>query len=252
MKNPLKTKLKEGKRLFGIAVTIAHPDVAEIVGHLGYDWALFDTEHSPLDIAAVQNLMQAMSFSKTAPIVRVAWNDAVLMKRALDIGAYGIIVPWVNSKEDALRAVQAIRYPPEGIRGWGPRRAALADPDYTATANEEIFLGVQIETQTAIDNVDEILSVPGVDAAFIGPFDLSMSLGVFGQWTSTKFGSTVKRILNSSLKHRVTPGVLAPVEWQKRLKEGFRMLLISIDTSHLSEGGTKTLAEARVLAQTLM
>src|SRR5437870_5258136 len=135
-----------------MAVSIAHPEVAEIVGHLGYDWVLFDTEHSPLDMAAVQNLMQAMSFSKVVPIIRVAWNDAVLIKRALDIGAYGIIVPWVNTKKDAQRAIQAVKYPPEGIRGWGPRRAALADPDYTATANKDIFIGVQIETQTAINN----------------------------------------------------------------------------------------------------
>src|ERR1700722_19025388 len=194
LKNPLKAKLKQGKPAYGIGLSIGHPDVAEIIGKLGYDWAFIDTEHSPMDVADVQVLLQAMSSSSTVPIVRVAWNDMVMIKKALDIGAYGIIVPWVNSGEEALRAVQAVKYPPQGLRGWGPRRAAMDDPDYAKAANDEILVCVQIETQQAVDHIDEILSVPGIDAVMIGPNDLSLSLGVFTQWEDPKFKDAIARI----------------------------------------------------------
>jgi 2-keto-3-deoxy-L-rhamnonate aldolase RhmA len=101
----------------------------------------------------------------------------VIIKRVLDIGAHGVLVPWVNSREEAEAAVQACRYPPDGIRGWGPRRAERFDPDYRATANDEMLVSVQIETQKAIDNLEEITAVEGVDALYVGPYDLSNNLG---------------------------------------------------------------------------
>jgi 2-keto-3-deoxy-L-rhamnonate aldolase RhmA len=142
LKNSLKAKLKEGKTVYGIGMSVANPEVAEIIGKMEFDWAFIDTEHSPMEVKDVQLLMQAMSASATVPIVRVPWNDMVMIKRALDIGAYGIIIPWVNTREDAVRAVQAIRYPPKGLRGFGPRRASLFDPDYVKTANDELLLCV--------------------------------------------------------------------------------------------------------------
>lgn len=245
MKNPLKAKLKEGGVLFGTAITIAHPDVAEVIGQVGYDWVVFDTEHAPLDVASIQVLLQAMKPLASVPMMRVAWNDMVMIKRALDIGSYGVIVPWVNSKEDAERAVQAVRYPPQGLRGYGPRRAGLGDPDYAKTANDEIFLGIQIETKKAVDNVDKILSVEGIDAVFIGPYDLSMSLGVFTQWDNPIFTKSVAKILASAQKHNVTPGMLAPAEWQKRVQEGFKMIMMTPDLPMLQEAATRTLADGR-------
>ena len=200
----------------------------------------------------VQRGLQAIKFSNAVPIARVAWNDMVMIKKILDTGIYGIIVPWVNTKEDAIRAVEAMRYPPEGIRGFGPRRASMGDPNYVSTANRELFLGIQIETQTALDNLDEILSVEGIDATLIGPNDLSNSLGVFTQWDNPKYTSAVKKILDTSIKHGVTPGVLAPFEWQKRLTEGFRMILVAIDFMLLQQGSAGTLQEARTFADGLV
>ena len=248
LKNPLKAKLKQGKPAYGIGLSIGHPDVAEIIGKLGYDWAFIDTEHSPMDVADVQVLLQAMSSSSTVPIVRVAWNDMVMIKKALDIGAYGIIVPWVNSREEALRAVQAVKYPPEGLRGWGPRRAALGDPDYAKTANDEILLCVQIETQQAVDHIDEILSVPGVDAVMIGPNDLSLSLGVFTQWESPKFKDAIAKIRDSCIRNGVAPGIVAINDVEKRLEEGFRFFQVTQDTMLLSNYGAEVLRRCRALS----
>lgn len=247
MKNLIKARLKKGEPVYGVGLTIGHPDVAEIIGQLGFDWAFIDTEHAPLEVGGVQRLLQAMSSSNIVPIVRVAWNDVVMIKRALDVGAYGVIVPWVNTREDAIRAVQAVKYPPEGLRGYGPRRASLADPDYAETANEEILVCVQIETQQAIENIDEILSVEGVDATMIGPYDLSMSLGVFRQWEAPKFKLAVKKILESSIRHNVAPGILALDDVEKRVKEGFRFLFVAIDTALLRDGGTGVMSRCRAI-----
>ncbi len=251
MRNRLKAILKKKEVSFGGYISIGHPDVAEIIGGIGFDWVLFDTEHAPLEVATVQNLLQAMRFSKSVPLMRVPWNDMVMIKRALDIGTQGIVVPWVNSKEDAARAVRSIRYPPEGLRGYGPRRASIVYPDYVPTANREIFLGIQIETQDAVENIDEILSVEGIDATFIGPNDLSLSLGVFGKWDHPKYTSALKTILEASIRNNVTPGVLSPLEWQKRLKEGFRMIMIAPDVSLLQEGAGNALRGAKEFASSL-
>ena len=131
----------------------------------------------------MQRMMQAMNGTNCTPLVRPQWNDMVIIKRVLDIGAHGVLVPWINTKEEAEYAVRACKYPPEGLRGYGPRRAALFDPDYLKTANDEILVVAQIETQKAISNLDDILSVKGIDACYIGPFacpaasDLILSSG---------------------------------------------------------------------------
>jgi 2-keto-3-deoxy-L-rhamnonate aldolase RhmA len=170
-----------------------------------------------------------------------------MIKRTLDIGAYGIIVPLVNTKEDAIRAVRAVRYPPLGVRGFGPRRASLGDPEYVKTANKELLVCVQIETEEAIRNVDEILSVDGVDATMIGPYDLSMSLGVFMQWDSPKFKSAIKKILDASIRHGVAPGILAQDDVEQRVREGFRFMFVTIDTALLTRGGTDILKRCRAI-----
>ena len=244
LKSSLKAKMKKGEVTIGTTISIGHPDIAETLGQIGYDWILIDTEHAPLEVGMVQNLLQAMSGSKSVPIVRVAWNDMVMVKRALDIGAYGIIVPWVNSKEEAERAVQAIRYPPRGLRGYGPRRASLFDPEYVATAERELVLGVQIETQKAIDNLDEILSVDGIDAAVIGPADLSFSMGMLMQYDNPKFNAALDRVVASARKHHVAAGFLAVDNVERRVKQGFTWLNISADLGILKNGAKKEYEEA--------
>jgi len=176
MKNLLKEKLMKGEQVVGCFVGLGHPDVTEMISRMGFDWILIDGEHAPLTIDKMQVMLQAMNGTNCTPIVRPAWNDPVLIKRILDIGAHGILVPWVNNKEEAMAAVRACKYPPVGIRGFGPRRAALADPEYKETANDEILVTVQVETREAVENLDEILKVDGIDACFIGPWDLSSNL----------------------------------------------------------------------------
>lgn len=250
MRNSLKQKLKEKKITFGTAITIGHPDISDILGDIGFDWIMVDQEHAPLGVGEVHTLFQAMSYSSTVPITRVPWNDIVMVKRSLDQGAMGIVFPWVNSKEDAIRAVRSTRYPPDGVRGWGPRLIGLKNPNYFAEANKEIFVGVQIETTQGIENIDEILSVEGIDAALVGPYDLSISLGVPKQWDHPLFRDALGRILESSIKHGVTPGMLAPTEWQKRMKEGFRMMLLPCDFDLLHTAAADALKNAKEFVST--
>ncbi|MDA4129616.1 MAG: aldolase/citrate lyase family protein [Thaumarchaeota archaeon] len=244
MKNRLKAMLKEGKIAIGTTITIGHPDVAEIIGLAGFDWVMLDTEHAPMNIPIIQNLLQVMSFSQTVPIIRIAWNDLVMAKQALDIGAYGLIVPWVNTKEEAMRAVQAVKYPPVGLRGFGPRRASLADPDYVKTANSEILLAVQIETQCALDNIDDILSVEGIDAALIGPADLSLSLGILFQYDNPKFVDAMQKVVDAAKRHGIIAGMLATDDVKKRIQQGYKMINISGDLMLLKDAAKRILDTA--------
>jgi len=199
--------------------------VTECFSRLGFDWLLLDAEHAPLEYATLQAMMQAMNGTNCVPIVRPQWNDPVVIKRVLDMGAYGVLIPWINSKEEAENAVRACRYPPEGIRGFGPRRAGRFDPDYYKTANKEILIAVQIETEAAVNNIDEILSVDGIDAAYIGPWDLSVSLGlgVPPDWNDPRYSNLLDRVLEAANRHGKPAGMfttLETIEWV--LKKGFR------------------------------
>ena len=218
LKNLLKEKLNRGDRVIGTFVEIGHPDVTEWLSRLGFDWILLDAEHGPLDWQTLQILMQSMKGTNCVPIVRPQWNDPVVIKRVLDIGAGGVLIPWVNTRLEAEAAVRACRYPPEGLRGYGPRRAAMLDPDYFRTANQELLISVQIETQTALDNLDDILSVDGIDACYIGPYDLSCSLG-FGippRWDEPRYLAAFDRVLASARNHGKAAGMFATyetIEW---------------------------------------
>lgn len=186
MKNLLKEKLRKGQNVTGTFIGLGHPDVTERLSRCGFDWLLIDGEHAPLNFETMQQMMQAMNGSNCTPLIRPQWNDMVTIKRVLDIGAQGVLIPWVNNREEAEYAVRACKYPPEGLRGCGPRRAALFDPEYCQTANDEIMVVVQIETREAVSNIDDILSVNGIDSCYIGPFDLSQSYGCY----PPQFGNT--------------------------------------------------------------
>ena len=225
----MKEKLKRGDLTLGAWITIGHPDIAEIMANAGFDWLLFDTEHSPLNIEIVQNQLQAMSNTETVPIIRVAWNDMVLIKRALDIGAYGVVIPWVNNREDAKNAVRYCRYPTEGLRGVGPRRAARygLDSEYLLRADEEILIVAQIETREAVDNIEDIVSVEGIDATFIGPSDLSASLGLMGQPFHPKVIQAIEKVLDACLSSGVAAGLAYAQtieELVKFIRMGFRFV----------------------------
>ncbi len=248
MKNPLKERLKKGEVVIGTFVGLGHPDVTEWLSRLGFDWLLLDAEHGPLDFETLQRMMQPMNGTSCIPIVRPQWNDLVVIKRVLDIGAYGVLIPWVNSKEEAEYAVRACRYPPEGIRGYGPRRAGMFDPEYYETANKEILIAVQIETEKALKNLDEILSVEGIDACYIGPMDLSCSLG-FGvppKWDEPRYLEAFDRVLEAAEKCGKPAGMFATldnIEWA--IEKGFRFNTVDSADAFLLRGAQMALAKAR-------
>jgi 2-keto-3-deoxy-L-rhamnonate aldolase RhmA len=176
----------------------------------------------------------------------------VVIKRVLDIGAYGVLIPWVNSRKEAEDAVRYCKYPPQGIRGYGPRRAGMFDPDYFKTANDELLITVQIETQEALDNLDEILSVPGIDACYIGPWDLSVSLG-FGvppDWDTPRYQKAFDKVLKASAKHGKPAGMFCisdTIEWA--LKKGFRYNTIEADDFLLIRSARLAVEKARQAAK---
>ena len=243
MKNKLKKKLMAGAQTLGVWMSIPSPDVTLALSNLGFDWFVYDNEHSPLNEQITQNLMMVTRGTNVVPLIRVSWNDPVLIKRALDIGAYGLVIPWINTKEEAIKAVQACKYPPDGIRGVGPRVAAINDPEYLSTANEEVLVIVQIETAEAVENVDDIFSVKGVDAFFIGPSDLSTSLGVMRQINDPKVVSAIIKIVAAGKRAGISSGIFCYGldDAKKRLEQGFQFIAVGGDLRFLVDGATFTL-----------
>lgn len=182
-RNAFKHAIAAGKLQIGLWSSLASNIAAEIVSDAGFDWVLFDTEHSPNEIPDLLAQLQAAARGTATPIVRPAWNDAVLIKRVLDLGAQSILVPYVQNAEEARRAVASVRYPPAGIRGVAAASRASRYgrvADYLKKADGEICLLVQVETRAALEQLEAIAAVEGVDGVFIGPSDLSASFGHIG------------------------------------------------------------------------
>src|SRR6476660_6398797 len=181
--NPFKRALREGQLQIGLWSSLCSNIAAEIISDSGFDWILLDTEHSPNEIPDLVTQLQAVQRGTATPIIRPAWNDAVLAKRALDIGAQSLLFPYVQNVEEARRAVASTRYPPHGIRGVSVAARASRYgrvPGYLTKANGEMCVLVQVETRSALDQLEAIAQVDGVDGVFIGPSDLSASLGHLG------------------------------------------------------------------------
>ena len=254
MKNLLKNKLEKGGVAIGTIVTLSHPDVTEIFSQVGYDWLFLDTEHVSTTLEALQQMMQSMK-SHCTPIVRPQSNDPVNIKRILDIGAHGIIAPMINSKKDAQNLVRACRYPPEGIRGFGPRRAGMFDSHYYETANNEILIAALIETEESIGNIDEILSVDGIDVGFIGYADLSLSmgLGLPPKWSEPKYLNAFDKVLNAVSRHGKIAGLHTDlgkgprsVEWA--IERGFKMVTVCNIDDYIISGAQLAIKRARTAA----
>ena len=184
-KNALKAGLAEGRVQHGVWVSFAHPTVAEIAAHAGFDWVLIDAEHGPNDIPVILTQLQAMAGAPASPVVRIPVGDARIIKQVLDLGVQTVLVPMVDTAEEAAHLARAMRYPPEGVRGAGARLARAsgygAIPDYLGAANDEICLIVQAESRKALENIDAIAGTEGVDCVFIGPSDLAIDMGLPGQ-----------------------------------------------------------------------
>ena len=182
----IREKTLSGEWMGGTWLNLGSSLTAEIAGKSGFDWVLVDLEHGMGDRYELVTQLQAVDATPAAPLVRIAWNDATLFKRVLDLGVSGVMVPMVNYAEEARRAAAAMRFPPEGVRGVAKmNRSSDFGPgfgDYFQNANSHLFTIVQIETHTAIDHLEEIATVDGVDVLFVGPLDLSVSLGVPDQF----------------------------------------------------------------------
>jgi 2-keto-3-deoxy-L-rhamnonate aldolase RhmA len=239
----LKRKLTKGEAVLGTWITINHPDVVDALSELPLDWLVFDMEHAPIETSDVEVLLMPLRGVDISPIIRVPWNDMVMMKRALDIGAEGILVPWVNSRGEAERAVSYASYPPRGLRGVGPRRAvrygrrSFLDYYENFEKNERILM-VQIETGKALENLEEILSTPGIDVAYVGPMDLSVSLGIPMRFGDPRFQEALKKVRNVCEKCGVTPGIhsFSPEQAQEFISQGFRFVALMSDLAIMRRG----------------
>lgn len=248
--NPLKATLAEGNVVLGSWLSFYDPAVAEIMAQAGFDWLSIDSEHAPLSLDLIENMLMAFRGTNTVPIVRVAWNDPVLIKQALDMGPEGLIIPSVNTAEEARHAVAACKYPPQGIRGVAPRRAAAYGAEmleYLTQANERILIVVQIEHIKAVENIEEILKVEGIDVAFAGPADLTASLGLLPEFGHPKVQEAIERVLDKCLEARVPFGIhTGSVEearyWASR---GAQMISIKLDMEYLRGAVIETVAEFR-------
>jgi 4-hydroxy-2-oxoheptanedioate aldolase len=196
--NALKAALKRGERQVGLWLTLGSHTATEIAAQAGFDWLLIDMEHTVSDVADVLGHLRAAVGGTAEPMVRVPWNDAVVIKRVLDIGVRSLLVPYVQNAEEARRAVAATRYPPDGIRGYsGMSRANdyARDKRYATSAADEIFLAVQVESPEAVANAGEIAAVDGVDGVFVGPNDLAANMGLVGQAGAPAVRDVVRTVI---------------------------------------------------------
>lgn len=234
----------------GAWISSASPIVAEAIGCAGFDWGLIDMEHSPLDMATVVHLLQAVATTKMLAVVRVPWNDAVSVKRVLDAGAATVMFPFVQSADEAQRAVAATRYPPQGVRGMaGMTRATRfgTTPNYFAAANENVGVIVQLETLPAIEQLEAIANVGGVDALFIGPADLSASMGHIGQLTHPAVLDLMARAVQRCKVAGIPVGTLGshPEMVAQYRAMGFDYVAVSSDLGFMMRGAQAALAALR-------
>ncbi|MEA3454569.1 MAG: aldolase/citrate lyase family protein [Candidatus Caldatribacteriota bacterium] len=213
-KNYLKKELQDGKIVFGPFLKFTDPAAVEIMGFAGFDFVIIDEEHGPISIQSAQNMIRAAESVNITPVIRVSNNNESLILRALDIGAQGIEIPQINSKSDAMRAVKSVKYSPQGERGVCRyvRAANYSSMDkfkYFRFANQETMIIAHIEGVKGINNLDEILSVPGIDVIFIGPYDLSQSLGIPGEVNHPLVTKKMKEVVLKCKENKVSVGTFA-------------------------------------------
>jgi len=249
MKN-LKERVRKGDTLFGCFLGLGSPLTAEIMGMAGYDWTLIDLEHGAGGEREALYQLQALEHTSAATIVRVESNARQRAHRVLDLGAHGIMFPRIDNDDQALDAVAAMRYPPDGVRGVAIANRACefgaAFRPYMQTAADSLLCVVQIETGSAVHHVEEIAAVDGVDVLFIGPSDLSQSLGVFGDFKHPDFVSAVRRVADAAHEYRKALGILLPKpdDFDFYHELGFRFIASGADGPLLSNA-------ARTLVRTL-
>lgn len=232
--NSFKADLAAGKTLIGCWQSFNSPYTAELLGMAGFDWVLFDAEHSPSDLATFVPQLMAFKGSPTAPIVRPPWLDTVTIKKLLDVGFFNFLIPVIESGDAAREAVAATRYPPRGVRGVGTSHRSNmygTVPDYFKHIDDSITVLLQIETQEGVDAVDEIASVDGVDGIFIGPSDLSAALGHIGNPGHPDVWKAVEHIHARARAHGKAVGTLMtnPADAQRAIDMGMQFVAVGSD-----------------------
>lgn len=249
----LKKSLSSGTPCIGSWITVSHPAIAEIMARAGFDFLVVDLEHSPIGIHEAEQLIRTIDLSGVTPLVRLTSNDTNLIKRVMDSGAKGIIVPMVNSVEDVKNAINALYYPPKGKRGVGLARAqgyGTSFQEYKKQSLEESILVVMIEDVAAIPNLEEIFSFEEVDAFLLGPYDLSSSMGKAGQFDDPEVEANIQLIKDTAKKMNIPAGIHVvepnPDHLKQRIKDGFTFIPYSLDTRMLDTScrlGLKSIKE---------
>lgn len=243
----LRQRWADGQETLGAWLTLANTHSAEAVASMGFAYVCVDTQHGLIDHAAAMGMAQAIDLAGGHPIARVPWNEPGIIGRTLDAGFHGVVVPMVNDADSAAAVVDAVRYAPVGSRSWGPNGSLLRNPDYRAWATENIAVIPMIETVEAIENLDEIVSTPGIDAVYVGPADLgiTMGLGPTGSDGDERFDNAIAAVVDTCRRHGVVPGIHATAAMAPRRREqGFRMITVSNDLLAIKTTMTADLASA--------
>ena len=245
----LKARLKAGEKLLGAWSMSTSPDNAEVMALSGLDFVLMDHEHGQATLPDAIAQLRAMKGTSCAGLMRVPWNDMVFIKRALDAGIHGVMVPQVNTAEEARAAVAACRYPPRGVRGaaGGTRAAAYGvDTGYYDRADDDLIIIVQIETPQAVENVEAIAAVDGVDVVFIGPRDMSAALGKLNKMDDPELRALIARVEQATLASGKALGTVAPTAAlvKELFGRGYTFLISGSDLSHLRAGITQMMKDA--------
>lgn len=253
----LKHKLSNGGLSPGIWVSLQSPTACEVIAGAGSDWILVDAEHSSFNPETLQHMLMAFKGSDTVTLIRVPWNDHVIIKQVLDMGWDGVMVPQTNTVEEARRAVSACRYPPVGRRGFGPRRAGnyYRDQDeYIKFANDSVICAIQIEDVKGAEQIDEIIRVPGIDWIFVGPCDMSGTTKKFLDIDSKEVQDSVHKIFNTAHTAGIPFGnpILGVDKIEKALESGCQLLILGEDMDFLRVAVDKALETFRHVVKSRM
>jgi 4-hydroxy-2-oxoheptanedioate aldolase len=246
--NPFKRALKAGQPQIGLWSSLSSNYAVEVIAGAGFDWILLDMEHSPNDLESLLSQLQAAAPYATHPIVRVPWNDMVTIKRVLDAGAQSLLIPYVQNASDAKAAVSNTRYPPAGVRGVaGTTRATRFGrvKDYAKRAHEELCVLVQLETKPALEEIEKVAAIDGVDGIFIGPADLHASMGYTGETANPAVMPLIEDSIRRIRKAGKAPGYLSPVEAdaKRMLAAGAQFVAVGADVGLLARGAENLLAK---------
>ena len=240
--NYIRSRVLNGEVMFGIGASLGSSLTVEMIGEAGFDWVWIDCEHGTGGYSELISQVQAACIGQAAPIVRIAWNEASYFKRVLDLGAAGIMVPYINTAEEARYAARAMRYPYQGVRGVAMFNRACGFgrefSEYFCEANDNLLTVVQIETREALENVDEIAAIEGVDVLFVGPLDLSVNLGIVQHFDHPDFVDALETVAQACQRHGKAAGALVPdlnylEQW---MAKGFTFLVVGTDGGILAKG----------------